>query len=803
MGEGLANFNVGFSISGMKLPIFIKSRPRFFIQYFAMKTIFSISTLLVTVLFLNTPLTAQVWNNSTSANWQSDSWSLGGAFPGAASNSMNVFIAPLSNITITDATPPFPIGNLTILATQGTFSVTLNGSGTLVVNGDLTVNNTLVIGSGLRLVVNGSLRGAAPILVSSGASLRLNSTSATAMESSVRISAPALSPYKGTVELGVGWNGGFLPGAVFGDEKSPFQGRLQIASTMTLSFPLYIGAAGVFDFSPQTNSTNISSGNKLILASSATILGTLINAGLNQFFITTAFPLTLGNVGNTTFPVGPSTSVFAPLNINNNGTPSTFSVRALPFVTQPAPFATGSAVLRQSIVNQQWNVSQLTGVTPGFSVTVTPLWVAGQENAGFNRQIAVTNAFTTTNGTVSSRAGQAASDPNYSGYFRSGVTITQIATNNLNNTPILVSSQPAPNVVSYSPRAQSSGATITITGYRFAPGASVGLGGVTVPDANVTLISGGSSGLDTLRVIVPSNAASGNITVSQIGGVSIFPGYTFLGTSFVTVLYQVSPDIMPMELGDVETMISGNGFGIVNPKVIAVGNGISSTITPRINTTSRMFFTIPGILVRQLGSLTLTITSNGTLPVSTTVTVSAPPPITLTSLNPLATNSNLQHFTIQVTGTSFSAQSLFTLGKDTLRVMGILRNSDGSLTAGVEARPGVQIGNLTVTNLNQQTASLPFVVSGMVGVAAEFTPEIKVFPNPVDDIVSVETRNLQAATVSMTISNVFGQCVFRADFATHGGQSMRSFDISDVRAGVYLLEVQDGTRRIVHKILKK
>jgi|GEM_PF-5424613 len=776
-----------------------------------MKTISSISTLLVAVLFLYTPLAAQVWNNSTSASWQSDSWSFGGTFPGTAPNSPNVFIAPLSNISITDATPPFPIGNLTILATQGTFSVTLNGSGTLVVNGDLTVNSTLVIGSGLQLMVNGSLRGAAPILVSSAASLRLNSTSTTAVESSVRISAPALAPVKGTVELGVGWNGGFLPGAVFGDEKSPFQGRLQIASTMTLSSPLYIGAAGVFDFSTQTNSTNISSGNKLILASSATILGTLINAGLNQFFVTTAFPLTLGYVGNTTFPVGPSTSVFAPLNINNNGSPATFSVRALPFQNQAAPFATGSAVLRQSIVNQQWNVSQLTNVTPGFSVTVIPLWVAGQENAGFNRQIAVTNAFTTTSGTVSSGAGAAASDPNYSGYFRSGVTITQIATNNLNNTPILVSSQPAPTVLAFTPPAFSSGATLTITGNRFAPGASVSIGDIIVPAANTTLISGGSSGIDTLRVIVPSNAGfstnTNTVKVTQTGGSSIATGFCFgsCGGSPLQParIFTVTPNPIPSGLGDVEVVINGAAFGLLTPRVVAVGSGITSPIIPSANTTTRITATIPGNVVRNIGSVVLTVTSLDRLPVSTTVTVSAPPLITLTSLNPSVTNSNLQPFTIRVTGTSFSAQSLFTLGKDTLRVMGILRNSDGSLTAGVEARPGAQSGNLTVTNLNQQTASLPFVVSGMVGVAAEFTPEIKVFPNPVDDIVSVETRNLQAATVSMTISNVFGQCVFRADFATNGGQSMRSFDISDVRAGVYLLEVQDGTRRIVHKILKK
>ncbi len=133
----------------------------------------------------------------------------------------------------------------------------------------------------------------------------------------------------------------------------------------------------------------------------------------------------------------------------------------------------------------------------------------------------------------------------------------------------------------------------------------------------------------------------------------------------------------------------------------------------------------------------------------------------------------------------------------------MIRNADGTLTAFVEARPGVQSGNLTVKNLNQQTASLPFTVSSMVGVAAEFASEINVFPNPVEDIVSVETRNFQTATVNMTITNVFGQCIFRTEYAADGGQSMRSFDISDVPVGVYLLEVRAGTRRVVQKILKK
>jgi hypothetical protein len=155
-----------------------------------------------------------------------------------------------------------------------------------------------------------------------------------------------------------------------------------------------------------------------------------------------------------------------------------------------------------------------------------------------------------------------------------------------------------------------------------------------------------------------------------------------------------------------------------------------------------------------------------------------------------------------VNGIGFSAQSLFTLGNETLRVMSILRNSDGSLTAGVEARPGVQSGNLTVTNLNKQSASLPFLV-GTVSVLAEPTPQILIFPNPMEDIVSVEAHHLSSGSIFLTITNALGQCVFSAEELVTGGQYSRMVNLSQMPSGVYVLEIRDGVRRTVQKIVKK
>lgn len=560
-----------------------------------------------------------------------------------------------------------------------------------------------------------------------------------------------------SVNLGAGFNGGLLPGAGF--TAAGFQGNLTMGGgaaapggPLTLSSNLTIGNAGIFDF--------VGNANKLTLSSfNVVVAGTLRNSGTTQYFVTNGVGTAgLGNVGNVTFPVGPSSTVFAPININNNGSPAIFSVRALGAVSQAAPFATGSAVLRQPIVNQQWNVTQNTNVTPGFSVTVTPLWLAGQEAAGFNRGLAVTNAFTTTSGTISSGAGAAASDPNFTGYFRSGVTVTQIATNNLNNTPILVSSQPIPAILNFTPPAQSSGATLTITGNRFAPGATVRLGGVLVPAANVTLVPGGTSGIDTLRVVVPPTAASGDVVVTQTGGSSTRPGFTFLGAPLqLPVIRTVTPSPIPAGLGDVEVTITGTAFGVLTPRVVAVGSGITSTITPSANSTTRLVVTVPGNVVRNIGSVVFTVTSLDRLPVSTTVTVSTPPALVLTSLAPASTSGNLRAFTISVNGNNFSAQSLFSLGSTSLRVMGVIRNSDGTLTALVEVPVGAVSGNLNVLNLNGQSASLPFVINSLPRpVITSVSPNI-LPPGSPNTIITVNGRNLiPGATVSFNGQQLTG-----------------------------------------------
>ena len=300
-----------------------------------MKNILCIPLIYFVSSLLSMSIHAQVWIHSTNSNslignWQSaESWTMPQTIPGSTTNAASVLIVPTSPLIITNATPQFPITSLTVGSTEASHSttqasLTLLGNGTLTISGDVTLHAPLILGNGFSLTVQGLVRGTASIILATNATLRLTSTSETALASTASISALPVVPQTlttsaGTVVLGARYNNGVLWGNVFGDAGKPFQGNLRIESTMTLHTPLVIGDEGAFDFTA-------ASSNKLILATSATIHGTIRNQSITRFFVTAPAPLFIGNVSISTFFVGITTTTCNPLTVVNNGTPAIFGV---------------------------------------------------------------------------------------------------------------------------------------------------------------------------------------------------------------------------------------------------------------------------------------------------------------------------------------------------------------------------------------------------------------------------------------------------------------------------------------------
>lgn len=89
--------------------------------------------------------------------------------------------------------------------------------------------------------------------------------------------------------------------------------------------------------------------------------------------------LKIRNVANSdvVFPVGPSTSAYNPVTLNNIGTPDTFAVK----VATGAPTGVAVAPRLDSAINRNWTIVE--DVQGGSSVTVTPQWLSSEANAQF------------------------------------------------------------------------------------------------------------------------------------------------------------------------------------------------------------------------------------------------------------------------------------------------------------------------------------------------------------------------------------------------------------------------------------
>jgi hypothetical protein len=208
------------------------------------------------------------------------------------------------------------------------------------------------------------------------------------------------------------------------------------------------------------------------------------------------------------------------------------------------------------------------------------------------------------------------------------------------------------------------------------------------------------------------------------------------------VLINATPQPISAGLGDVQMTITGTGFGSNTVRVVASGSGAQGTIIPISNSATSITFTLPGQFSRNVGSVTLTVTSLDKNPVSTNVTVAVAPATTLTSITPSTTTGNLQAHTVFITGTAFGPQSTFSLNGTALRVMSFVTNQNGTLTAGVEIPVGAVSGNVVVTNLNNTTAQLPFSITNLPRPIITGVNPAAIAPGSGDRLVTVTGLNL-------------------------------------------------------------
>jgi hypothetical protein len=80
---------------------------------------------------------------------------------------------------------------------------------------------------------------------------------------------------------------------------------------------------------------------------------------------------------------------------------------------------------------------------------------------------------------------------------------------------------------------------------------------------------------------------------------------------------------------------------------------------------------------------------------------------------------------------------------------------------------------------------------------------VKAYPNPANDMITVETTNINAPSFTVNITDITGRVLLQKEVANTSNDIFTSFDIKTLAAGMYFMNVNVGMQQYVTKIVKE
>ncbi len=268
-----------------------------------------------------------------------------------------------SNFNIQGVMPPLVVDNTTNAKTA-----TINGAST--VYGNVTINSTssLVLNSGVTATVNGSLSNSGTY----NATGTLNLSGDWTNTGTVTANAPSLVTFFGSSDQNVTSGGSSFANVTLNNTGSAGYEGIVLQDAMTVN--------GALTFTDGNIQLGV---NDLTIGAS----GTVVTPSATSHVITASSGVVTKNTLDATeftFPVGTSISLYTPIKLANSGTADNFSV----YVTDDVlDGGTTGSIYNTGRVAKTWHVSEST--VGGSSVTMTPYWSAGDEDAQFDRTVAL------------------------------------------------------------------------------------------------------------------------------------------------------------------------------------------------------------------------------------------------------------------------------------------------------------------------------------------------------------------------------------------------------------------------------
>ncbi|MFY7997296.1 MAG: IPT/TIG domain-containing protein, partial [Candidatus Kapaibacteriota bacterium] len=512
------------------------------------------------------------------------------------------------------------------------------------------------------------------------------------------------------------------------------------------------------------------------LVSNVTVQGTIVGT-TSASFLTVSFPpnatnvpgivrLSFGN-GTTISTIGEITVTPIAAPTLNTITPST-TASGSAFTLN----ITGTGFLSQAVVTVNGNIARLT----------RPLT---SSSASFE----VPATANTTSGTLRIRV------TNSDGQF------TEL--------PYAIGQATLPTIINISPRAAfvgSTGVTISVQGTGFfAQGFVRAIFNSTPVMVNVLSST-------SLTLTIPANLLTQtgfpSILISNSDIQSI--GYVFT----ISERAPQGPTPMITSYSPITTTASNRAFS-----VIVRGSNFSSrslvtvrgnVITPSVLDTNNLVVEIPAGLNTAAGIVDVTLQNPDLQFTTATLAVGAilPAPV-LNMLTPLTTQAGVspgRAFTLTIFGANFTTGASVIFNGQPLQIVSQSSTVIRAIVPSNNISPTslLQVLNscIVLNGDGQPTASATFFVSIPSAVLDATLSDVMIYPNPMRDVLRVQRVFERPASLTLRVRSILGQCVFTQTEQHLSGTYTKQVDVQSLPPGVYIVELSDGVRHFVQKVVK-
>ncbi len=323
----------------------------------------------------------------------------------------------------------------------------------------------------------------------------------------------------------------------------------------------------------------------------------------------------------------------------------------------------------------------------------------------------------------------------------------------------------APTLVSFLPTSAASGQTVTLNGHKFTNATGVTFGGVSATSFTVTNDS-------TISAVVPSNAISGSVMVTNLVGSSTVAGFTFVAApSLVSFLPTTAI------AGEAVTL---TGHNFTNASAVTFG-GVNATSYTVTNDS-----VISAIVSANAASGSVVVTTPAGSSTATGFTFIAAP--TMSAFAPTAAHKN---DTITITGTNFSNASAVIIGGMPAVSFSVINST--TIKAVIDS---CMNGSVEVTTIAGTTQLAGFTfIPRTVGINFEKNSFVKVYPNPTSDVLFIKNLGLDKIQ-KVEVYNVSGQLVLIS-------KNTSAVELNSLSAGKYFVVMTTATKSYKETVIKK